>query len=63
VHILGYSFCAEQPILTYFCGMLLPLKHQKIFAQKLPCFGAKNVGEIDPGVATSLKYWCSGSLS
>jgi hypothetical protein len=26
----------------------LPFKASKLFAQKLPCFGTKSVGEIDP---------------
>jgi hypothetical protein len=41
LHFLGYSFCAERYILAHFCQMLSPLKHQKIFAQKLLRFAAK----------------------
>jgi hypothetical protein len=28
--------------------MALPLKHQKLSAQKQNCFSTKNVGEINP---------------
>jgi hypothetical protein len=46
--VLGYSFCIAWHILARVCQMLLPLKASKIYAQKLVCFGTKNVGVIDP---------------
>jgi hypothetical protein len=53
VRIVGYSFCTEHDILGTFCQMLLPLKRQRLSAQKLLCFGIKNVGEID----NRLHHW------
>jgi hypothetical protein len=47
-HSLGYIFCSERHILVCFCQMLLPSKkHQILIVQKLLCFGAKNVGDIE----------------
>jgi len=43
--------------------MILPFKASTFFCAKAALFWRQNVGEIDPGVATSLKHWCSGSLS
>ncbi len=47
LYILDYSFCAECYIMVHFDQMLLPQKHQKIFAEKFLCFGTNMFGEID----------------
>jgi hypothetical protein len=49
LHILGYSFCTECHILAhFFAECSCHEKHRKLSAEILICFGAKNVGEIDP---------------
>ncbi len=41
LRVLGYRVCVEHHILGHFSEWKLPM-------QKLPCFGTKYVGEIDP---------------
>ncbi len=46
LHVLGYRVCVEHHIFAHFCRM-------KIVCPKLPRFGTKNVGEIDPWLETT----------
>jgi hypothetical protein len=48
IYIFGYNFCTERHILAHFCKVLLPFKHLKLSAQKLFCFVAIKIGEIEP---------------
>jgi hypothetical protein len=55
------AYTPSAHILVHFCHKLLPLKATNFSAQKLLCFGSKNVGEMNYG--QSMHEWHSDTFN